>query len=509
LDKRDFDQHAFISGVTGSGKTTTCQNILTGWGEAFLVIEPAKTEYRSLKEHCPDLLFFTPGLPDAAPFFLNPFELFPNEKISARADMLKATFEASFAMEAAIPQILEAAIYRAYENKGWHIGTNTWRGGDPFTDGVYAFPTLSDFVKATKEITQEQGFDERLKNDYLGSINARLEGLMVGAKGQMFNTSRSINFLELIKRRVVIELEEIRSSSEKSLLMGFILTNLLQAVKHCHSLDKNFRHITLIEEAHRLLSRYLPGDNLNKKQGVEVFTDMLAEVRKYGESLIIVDQIPDKMTPEVLKNTNTKIIHKLFAQDDKDAVGNTMALNDEQKAFLSNLPPGRAVMFSQGWTKAIQLQIEEKISSERKEVDVSEIRRAAMNYYLEPENLRRGILRGLEKLSYVDEEILTNYLELLQSGDLILKTYVKYLNDGAAGQRSNSDDVKRFADFAEGIRRASKKFGVKLLETYLCANAYSEPNDDRDKNLREVLKKIIDDEKITMSVINNNITRLS
>lgn len=509
LDKRDFDKHAFISGVTGSGKTTTCQNILTGWGEAFLVIEPAKTEYRSLKEHCPDLLFFTPGLPDAAPFFLNPFELFPNEKISARADMLKATFEASFAMEAAIPQILEAAIYRAYENKGWHVGTNTWRGGDPFADGVYAFPTLSDFVKATKEITQEQGFDERLKNDYLGSINARLEGLMVGAKGQMFNTARSINFLELIKRRVVIELEEIRSSSEKSLLMGFILTNLLQAVKHCHSLDKNFRHITLIEEAHRLLSRYLPGDNLNKKQGVEVFTDMLAEVRKYGESLIIVDQIPDKMTPEVLKNTNTKIIHKLFAQDDKDAVGNTMALNDEQKAFLSNLPPGRAVMFSQGWTKAIQLQIEEKISSERKEVDVAEIRRAAMNYYLEPENLRRGILRGLEKLSYVDEEILTNYLELLQSGDLILKTYVKYLNDGAAGQRSNSDDVKRFADFAEGIRRAAKKFGVKLLETYLCANAYSEPNDDFDKNLREVLKKIIDDEKITMSVINNNITRLS
>ena len=155
-----------------------------------------------------------------------------------------------------------------------------------------------------------------------------------------------------------------------------------EAVKHCHSLDKNFRHITLIEEAHRLLSRYLPGDNLNKKQGVEVFTDMLAEVRKYGESLIIVDQIPDKMTPEVLKNTNTKIIHKLFAQDDKDAVGNTMALSDEQKTFLSNLPPGRAVMFSQGWTKAIQLQIEEKISSERKEIDVSEIRRAAMNYHM-------------------------------------------------------------------------------------------------------------------------------
>ena len=189
----------------------------------------------------------------------------------------------------------------------------------------------------------------------------------------MYNTLRSINFLNPVNRRVVIELEEIRSRSEKSLLIGFILTNLLQAVK-CHVQDKNFRHITLVEKAHRLLSRYVPGDNLNKKQCVEVFTNMLAEVCKYGESLIVVDQIPDKMTPEVLKNTNTKIIHKLFAQDDKDALGNTMALNDEQKSFLSNLTPGRAVMFSQGWTKAIQLQVDEKISAEREEVDVSESR---------------------------------------------------------------------------------------------------------------------------------------
>ena len=509
LDKRDFDQQAFVSGVTGSGKTTTCQNILAGWDGAFLVIEPAKTEYRSLKNFCTDLLFFTPGLPEAAPFFLNPFELFPGEKISSRADMLKATFEASFAMEAAIPQILEAAVYRAYENKGWHVATNSWRGGDPFADGVYAFPTLSDFVTASQEITDEQGFDERLKNDYRGSINARLEGLLVGAKGQMFNTARSINFLELVNRRVVIELEEIRSSSEKSLLMGFILTNLLQAVKQRHAHDKNFRHITLVEEAHRLLSRYVPGDNLNKKQGVEVFTDMLAEVRKYGESLIIVDQIPDKMTSEVLKNTNTKIIHKLFAQDDKDAVGNTMALSDEQKSFLSNLTPGRAVMFSQGWTKAIQLQVEEKIPAEREEVDVSEIRRAALNYYLEPESLRRGILRGLERLNNVDEKFLTNWLELLQSGDLFLKIYRKYLRDGSAGETSKSDDVKKFAEFASAIRQAVKNFGTEPVTTYLCANAYSAADDVRDKTLCDVIQKIVDDEKVSMSVITNNITRLS
>ena len=113
------------------------------------------------------------------------------------------------------------------------------------------------------------------------------------------NTPRSIDFKNLVKQKVVLELEDIKDGSEKSLLMGFIITNLLEAVKYQYKQNSKFQHITLIEEAHRLLSKYEPGDSSNKKRGVEVFADMLAEVRKYGESLIIVDQIPNKMTPEV------------------------------------------------------------------------------------------------------------------------------------------------------------------------------------------------------------------
>lgn len=520
LNKRDLDKHTFVSGVTGSGKTTTCQNILLDCDLPFLVIEPAKTEYRSLLKKCPDLLFFTPGLPDVAPFFLNPFELFPGEKITSRADMLKATFEASFAMEAAIPQIMEAAIYRAYENKGWHIGTNLWHGigaedmeKGPFADGVYAFPTLSDMVVAVKEITEKQGFDERLKNDYLGSINARLEGLLTGAKGQMFNTARSIDFSTLVHRKVVIELEEIRNSTEKSLLMGFILADLLQAVRHAHTefshKKEKFRHITLVEEAHRLFSRYMPGDSLNKKQGVEVFSDMLAEVRKYGESLIIVDQIPDKMTPEVLKNTNTKIVHKLFAQDDKDAIGNTMALNDDQKAFLSNLQPGRAVMFSQGWTKAIQVQVEEKNATDQSEVDPKIIRKSALNYYQEAENIKRGVLRGMEKLPDAGEKQLINYLELMQGGDLWLKPYHQYLQDGSAGEEWKPQDKEKFSKFATALRQSVKRYGEEMVFSYMYWNTYDAKDEERESLLRSIVHDIAVNEDVKMSCITNNITVLS
>ena len=475
LDKRDLDKHAFISGVTGSGKTTTCQNILLGCDLPFLVIEPAKTEYRALQSNHAskrgEIVYFTPGKQSVAPFFMNPFELFPGEEISARADMLTATFEASFEMEAAIPQILETAVYRAYRNKGWNVGTGTWRsksGDEPFADGVYAFPTLSDFKTAVKTVIFNQGFDDRLRDEYLGSINARIESLTVGAKGQMLNTPRSINFVDLVQRQVVIELEEIKSSAEKSLLMGLLLTNLLQAVKLVKKQDKNFRHITLIEEAHRLLSKYMPGDNRNRKKGVEVFSDMLAEVRKYGEALIIADQIPDKMTPEVLKNTSTKIVHKLFAKDDKDAIGNTISLTDEQKNFLSNLQPGRAVVFSQGWDKAIQVQVDKKSSTDANDIDEQEIRRRSLNYYSLPEIARSGVIPALNKISKskLNAEVAEKFLWLNQQSYGWLNELIARITEIFSGI-TPPDVADRHFEIAEGLYEACEKFDKDFLTRYI------------------------------------------
>jgi hypothetical protein len=384
IGKEDMNKHVFVCGVTGSGKTTTCMRLLLESGYPFLVIEPAKTEYRVLANNH-DCLVFTLG-DNVAPFRLNPLEFLEGESISAHVDMVKACIEAAFDMEAAIPQIIESSLYRCYEKIGWNVETNkNSKYENPYADDVNAFPTLSDFIEVTKEIVEEQGFDERLKNDYLGSVRARLKGLVVGAKGSMLNTPRSIDFFKLLDRNVVIELENIKSGSEKSLIMGFILANLNEAQKIVFKKNGNKKknHITLVEEAHRLLSKYSPGDSLNKKNGVETFSDMLAEVRKYGECLIIADQIPEKMTPEVLKNTNTKIVHKIFAQDDKESIGNTMDLSDEQKSYLSNLQTGRAVVFSQDWDKSILVQIEKLIDTTNEKIEDEKLRNKALEYYLE------------------------------------------------------------------------------------------------------------------------------
>ena len=446
--KADMDRHIFVAGVTGGGKTITCKKLLLDSGMPFLVIEPAKTEYRSLKNSlCPDLLVFTLGSENVAPFRLNPFEFLPGENITSRVDMIKATIEASFEMEAAIPQIIEKAIYACYEDKGWDIYTNEYSGeGDPFADGVFAFPTFSELVAKCSEVVKTTEFGDRLGKEYDGSIKARLNGLLVGAKGRMLNCRRSMDFNQLLDRKVVLELEEIHSVSEKSLVMGFILTNLLEAIKQRFKKngDKKHLHITLLEEAHRLLSRYESGDSPNKKHGVETFADMLAEIRKYGESLIIADQIPNKMTPEVLKNTNTKIVHRLFAQDDKDVIGSTMALTEEQRNFLSNLAIGRAIMFTGNWEKAVQVKVDMVKESEA-HVDEQLLRQDVLKLYAE--NYRRGIIDYSE--CYKDHQPSIEELEdLLKINTLCWKEFKALLENS----KVTADDIRHLNDVcAKGL----------------------------------------------------------
>jgi len=488
IDKQHLNKHTFITGVTGSGKTTTCQRILQSANMPFMVIEPAKTEYRVLTAKYKDMLIFTLGDDSVAPFRLNPFEFLKGENITSRVDMIKANIEAAFDMEAAIPQIIESALYKCYEEYGWDIATSkNDRYEDPFADGIFSFPTLSDLIKQTVKVVEEQGFDDRLKNDYIGSIKARLQGLLVGSKGFMLNTPRSIDFTDLIEKNVILELEEIKNGAEKSLIMGFVLINLNEAIKlkyeEYKKQKKDFKHITLIEEAHRLLSKHIPGDNPSKKLGVETFADMLAEVRKYGESLIIVDQIPDKLTPEVLKNTNTKIVHKLFATDDKNAIGNTMALNDEQKEFLSNLEVGRAIISNQDFAKPIQVQIKEleDISTTSSElVDEKDIRKIALTYY--QKNYKRGIVQGLEVLE--SEPSLDDVEEFLGSK---INTIVKTWENLCSG-----DMTKEFEfDFKEYLVKNKLLNKQELIINYLLNKFYANNTEDEKMSIAQHIETII------------------
>lgn len=454
LDKKELKKHTFITGVTGAGKTTTCHKLLLESNSPFLVIEPAKTEYRELTKHLDDIVIFTLGKEKVAPFRLNPFEFYKHESITSHVDMIMASIKSAFDMEHAMPNLIESAIYEAYKAFGWDVkdNSNQYYTFDDIENGAYAFPTISDVISMTEKVVKVQGFDDRLEKDYLGSIKARLQALTIGAKGLMLNTRRSIDFRDLLHKKVIIELEEIRSAEEKALIMGFILANLMEAIKVEYNKDSEFYHMTLVEEAHRLLSKYEPGDSLSKKNGVEMFADMLAEVRKYGEALVIVDQIPNKMTPEVLKNTNTKIVHKIFAQDDKEAIGNTMALSDEQKEFLSFLDVGRTIVFSQGWDSSLQVKVEQCTNTSNKEIiDEQIIRNRALDYYCGKYYL--GVFPSLKCCDgKPDAEMFEKHIKYRAKMEKLLECYQKVFADDTA-----TDEFKQVIKELEDIMSVEKQ----------------------------------------------------
>lgn len=350
LMRKDLSKHVFVTGVTGAGKTTTCLNLLLESRLPFLVIEPAKTEYRELATRLEGIDYYRPNGDDHQSLRINPFALVrKGQRIKSHAGFLKNVFAAIFPMEASMPMLVEAAIMAAYENKGWDIDDNEFLpGGDPFDPMARAWPTMSDMIGQLDRIIPTYGLGKEFEEKYRGSLVSRLRSLTDGTLGQVLDVPQSLSFDALLGRRAVIELEELQGGEEKALLMALLLGGINEAIRARYAKEPSFRHLTLIEEAHRLLARPEPGDKATA-MAVEAFADMLAEVRKYGEGLIIADQIPAKLIPDVIKNTHTKIVHRLFAEDDRRAMGEAMMMDDEQRAFLPNLGTGEAIVFCGGW----------------------------------------------------------------------------------------------------------------------------------------------------------------
>lgn len=376
LPLAELNKHVFITGVTGAGKTTTCMTLLLESTLPFLVIEPAKTEYRALHGKGHDVEYYTLGREDLTPFRLNPFQLLRGQKnLAGHIATLNATMAAVFPMEAAMPHIVEEAIINAYKAKGWDIhSTENYITDDPWANDSEVWPIFSDMIGELDAVIKSKGMGQEFEEKYRGSLVARLTNLTLGTKGRMLNTRHSLDFSRLVDKKVVIELEEIKNEEDKALFMGLILYRLAECMKQRHRIDKDFQHLTLVEEAHRLLSRPEPGDPGAKKMGVEMFANLLAEVRKYGEGLIIADQIPNKLVSDVIKNTNTKIVHRLFAADDRNAIGDSMGLSDEQKDFLPLLQLGETIIYCGGWHAPVRVQIRKEADTNEAEISEEEIR---------------------------------------------------------------------------------------------------------------------------------------
>ena len=387
ISAASLNRHVFVCGATGAGKSQTVRCLLeaaTERGIPWLVVEPAKAEYRLMASRMPgtEVIRIRPGEPDAIAAGLNPLEpagigavgenagaRFP---LQTHADLVKALFIASFQAEEPFPQVLSAALSRVYEEAGWDLALGEpcrypqgARPSVPNREREAAYPTLTSLQRAAEQVVAEIGYSQRVTDDVLGFIRVRLASLRHGTTGRFLEGGHPLDFGALLRGNVVLEIEDVGDDADKAFLMGTVLIRLVEHLRLTHRAAgraPGLAHLTVVEEAHRLLRRADPGGSAGAgaaAHAVELFAGLLAEIRAYGEGLVIAEQIPARLVPDVIKNTAVKVTHRLPAADDRDAVGATMNATPQQSRYLVTLPPGQAAVFSDGMDFPVLVKIKD------------------------------------------------------------------------------------------------------------------------------------------------------
>jgi hypothetical protein len=375
LTAESLNRHVFVTGVTGSGKTNTCMQLLLETYNTlrvpFLVIEPAKAEYHRLAQ-TPELQgklrVYGIGGDATLPFRLNPFAPMPGIPLSRHIDLLKAVFNASFPMFAGMTYVLEEAIMEVYTERGWNLFTsqNDFLPERPSLDDLSALtPCLGDIHDKIDVILERKSYGEEIQKNLGAALRSRIHSLMVGNKGLTLNSRRATPLEHLFDGPTVIELENLGDDEEKAFVMALLFVLLYEFAQQRQrwvgrSQENSLQHLTLIEEAHRLLTATHGGSAESgdpRGKAVTMFTDMLAEMRAYGEGFIIADQIPTKLAPETMKNSNVKIVHRLISPDDRVAAGSCINLNDRQIRYLNNLTRGLALVHDERIGEAVLTRI--------------------------------------------------------------------------------------------------------------------------------------------------------
>lgn len=364
LDPQRLSQHVLIVGTTGSGKTQTTLGIIhelyIKHNIPFLVIESAKREYRGLlkAEQLKDkpIRIYTVGNETVSPFIVNPFQLLEGVRVEDHIRLLVNCFLAALPPDiGSLPAIIDTAIRAIYKDKGWYHN-DTYCVGRPAR-----FPTMIEFVNKVEEvINKEFARSDRIRSDVGSVLSTRLKLFTSGSRGYLFGLEVCHpDPRDLFANPTILEMDSL-VGTDKALVSLFLLVFLWE---HCRlrRLGAPLQHITVIEEAHNLLSR---SDVANietvantRNEGVGAFCNMLSEIRAYGEGLIVVDQRPSKLASDAIANTNTKIIHRLIEQNDRTTIACSILAQQRDLERIGSFESGQVLFFTAGQPLAKNLQL--------------------------------------------------------------------------------------------------------------------------------------------------------
>ena len=346
IDLNKLTRHALISGVTGSGKTNTCFNLLNQLAQnkiPFLVIEPTKSEYRhyflngsALKERG---RIYTLGNPGASPLKINPFEVPEGIRVQAHIDALVSLFTAAFDMYSPMPEVLKQALIDLYRLKGWDLTLNeNLREYDSIKDELGdIYPTMQDLYESIETAARKLTFSDSVATDVQGALQAIIGSLVTGTNSLVYLSGPRLAPHVLFSEPVVIELQEITDEAERAFCLGSIILSLSHYAKK-RGTSEQLKHILLIDDAHRIFESQSKINNF--------FKNILSEIGSYGEGIVFSSQVPSSLNSDILGNTGIKVIHRLTRNEDLNALSCAGYLSDNQKRDISTFGVGHAILFA-------------------------------------------------------------------------------------------------------------------------------------------------------------------
>ena len=371
--KLNFDSltsHTFITGSTGSGKSNAVNLLLASLRNPdydksdvekeprihFLVIEPAKGEYKDIWNVIRQCNIFGTN-PGITPLLkINPFSFPQGIHVMEHIDRLIEILNAVWPMYAAMPAILKDAIEKTYKECGWNLSTSK----NIYSPALY--PDFHDLQKILPSVIRSSQYSAETKGNYAGALITRIHSLTNGYYRFIFQKEELSSEI-LFDQNTIIDLSRVGSTETKSLLMGLIFLKLQEyRMAQKTAPNQKLRHVTVLEEAHNLLrktSMEQSSETANLQgKSVEMLTNAIAEMRTYGEGFIIADQAPGLLDPAVIRNTNTKIVFRLPDYDDRQLVGKSQHLSEEQITELARLRTGCAAVYQNNWQEAVLCQFD-------------------------------------------------------------------------------------------------------------------------------------------------------
>ena len=363
LDNKSLNMHTFITGSTGSGKSNTVYQMLSELHQdriPFLVVEPAKGEYKDVFGNWPDVNVYSTNPRVAELININPFRFPRSIHVLEHVDGLVEIFSVCWPMYDAMPAFFKDAILRSYEEVGWDLGSSTFDGDVP------EYPDFEILVEQLNELIESSDYASDIKSNYRGALITRVKSLTVGLNKFIFTTEQT-PYKKLFDENCILDISRVKSTETKALIMG-LMVYILNEYRVDQKTENNngLKHITVLEEAHNLLKNTSGGgESALIGKSVEMLTQTIAEIRTYGEGFIIVDQSPSSVDIAAIKNTNTKIVLRTPEANDRDAVGRSIGLTADQVNEIAKLPSGVAVVYQNDWVAPVLTMIDKAAVKEQ------------------------------------------------------------------------------------------------------------------------------------------------